>query len=427
MSIILNGAAHIRQRSIYLLGILGHSPKIPVSLEELENAARKVLPKKTLAIIDGGAGYEKIYIENNRAFKKWSIVQRVLTDTWECNSSVNLFGQEHSYPFMIAPIGINEIFNKQAEPAAAKAAASEDIAMIFSTQASTPMEKVAAVMGDSKRWYQLYMQNDEINKSLIKRAEACGCSAIVVTVDTNPYGWRTGELSLGHQPFFHKFKGLAQYSSDPVFLKLLEEHMNSKPESVVSGINFTLIKNIITMAWNFPGSFWSNLITRRPVYAINLITSLWSSESFSWEGIVKLRKLTKLPILIKGIQHPDDARLAVKHGFDGIIVSNHGGRQLSGGITTIDALPAIAEAVESKIPILLDSGIRGGADIFKAIALGANAVLIGRPYLFALTLAGEEGVKELLQNLKAEFDITMALTGCATVKDITKDKIQKLS
>lgn len=427
MSFVVEGALVLRQRMIYLQGLLGKRPKIPVRLDELEKAARKVISKKYMSSLDGGAGYEDTTGENNRAFKKWAIVQRVLTGIAGCDTTVDLFGEKHSYPFLITPLGINELANRKAEPAAAKAAASEDIAMAFSTQASVPMETVAAVMGNGKRWYQLYWQSDELNESLIRRAEACGCTALIVTVDLPVYGWRTDELSLGFQPFLQSFKGLAQYSSDPCFLKLLDEYMKSKPKTISPGFSFSLIKNLISMAWHFPGNFLGNLITSRAIHAQALLSSLWSTSALTWENIAKLKNITKLPILIKGVQHPDDAKLAVKYGLDGIIVSNHGGRQLSGGITSIDALPAIVEAVQGRIPILLDSGIRGGGDIFKAIALGASAVMIGRPYIFALALAGEEGVCELIQNLKAEFDITMALTGCKTISDITPDKIRRVA
>lgn len=419
-----------RQREIYLAGLSGIKPKIPTRIDALEEAAKKVLSPENFAFISGGAGREETQNNNRKAFQKWAIVPRVLKDFSEIDTSLNIFGQKHNIPFMLSPLGAQTLAHPDGERAVARAAASEDICMTFSTQASTPMEDVAAVMGDAKRWYQLYWsKSDEFNLSLIRRAEASGCTAILITLDSQMAGWRPRDLDLAFSPF-SCYIGLAQYYSDPVALKLLDdiiqEEASGKATLPKPKVNLRLISSLIKMARNYPGNFWSNLFSKRVLKGASVFLSLLGKPSLSWDEIVALKEKTKLPIILKGILHPDDAKLALQYGIDGVMVSTHGGRQLSSCITSLQALKDVAEVVKGKIPILFDSGIQGGDDIFKAIALGADAVLIGRSYVYALAIAGEDGVGELIRNLKAEFEMTMALSGCLTVKDITRDKLRLL-
>jgi lactate 2-monooxygenase len=415
-----------RMSDIFFKGLQGYKPKIPVCLDALDEVAHKYIPKGPYAYIHGGAGREHLVERNKDAFLKWSIVPRVLKDISEYDTSIELFGEKHDYPLILSPVGALDLASPQGEVAVGRAAASENIAMGFSSMASTPMEVVAAAMGKGKRWYQLYWTNsDEYNQSLIERAESSGCSAIIVTVDTKLIGWRTDDLTLAYSAF-ETFSGLAQYTSDPVFQQLLEQAIRKETSGPQPNITLKLLRNMLRVCWKAPGGFLNNIKTKRPIKTLEVFTSLFNNTALTWKDVAKLKSKTKLPIIVKGILSPEDAQLAIDYGLDGIIVSNHGGRQLSGCIPTIDALPPIVEVVGGRIPILLDSGVRGGADMFKAIALGANAVLVGRPYVYALAIAGEDGVRELIQNLKAEFEITMALAGCVNVKEITGEAVKRI-
>lgn len=416
-----------RMLDILYAGLSGYKPKVSLRLDKLEEIARQYIQKGAFAYISGGGGREDVVNKNHQEFLKWAIIPQVLMDVSVCDTSTVLFGKKHEHPFILSPIGAIDVANPDAEPAVGRAAKAEDIAMAFSSQASTPMEKVASQMGDSARWYQIYVtSSEEFNLSLIRRAEACGCSALLVTVDTKTMGWRTADLDLGYS-LANTYSGVAQYTSDPVFQTLLDEYISSLKNDPLPKITLKLIRTVIQMTWYAPGNFFSNLISRRHAHALALVQQLMAAPYLKWEDIVQLKKQTKLPVIVKGILDPGDAQKAIDHGLDGIIVSNHGGRQLSSCITAIEALPAIVDVVKGKIPILMDSGIRGGADVFKAIALGANAVLIGRPYLYGLAIAGEEGVREVIQNVKAEFEITMTLSGCTSISDITRDKLLRVN
>jgi len=372
------------------------------------------------AYIAGGAGNESTLWGNRAAFEKYKIVPRLLRDVSVRDTSIELFGQKLLSPLLLAPIGVLEMAHPQADLAVGKAAASLHLPYIFSNQASKPMEEVAAVMDESPRWFQLYWsKSNELVKSLVERAEKCGCSAIVVTLDTTVLGWRTRDLDLGYLPFLEG-KGIAQYTSDPVFQKLMDE-----PESLVKRkITMQTIRGLIQMVKNYPGgNFFAKLKSGRGVKAVQKFVSIYSNPALTWEDLKFLKTITRLPILLKGILHADDACKAIAHGMNGIIVSNHGGRQVDGSISTLEALPSIVDAVQQKIPVLMDSGIRGGADIFKALALGAKAVCLGRPYVYGLAIAGELGVKEVLQNTLADFELTMALAGCRSISEITRSAL----
>jgi lactate 2-monooxygenase len=255
--------------------------------------------------------------------------------------------------------------------------------MVLSTAASNTIEDVAAELGDSPRWFQLYWPtNDDMCASFVKRAEAAGYGAVVVTLDTRLLAWRPRDLSRAYLPFL-KGEGIANYLSDPVFRDVLGKDPMADHEA-----------------------------------AIGLWATLFSNPGVTWGDLAFLQDQTDLPILLKGVLHPDDARRAVDAGVDGLIVSNHGGRQVDGSIASLEALPEIVEAVPSDFPVLFDSGIRTGADVFKALALGARAVLLGRPYVWGLGLGGESGVTQVLRGILAEFDLTLALSGATKPSDL---------
>jgi lactate 2-monooxygenase len=310
----------------------------------------------------------------------------------------------------------------EADLAVAKAAASLGVPFIFSNQASKPMEACSALMGNNPRWFQLYWsKSNELVKSFVQRAEACGCTALVVTLDTTMLGWRTRDLDLAFLPFLEG-KGIAQYTSDPVFQKLLDDPEETIP--LKRSITWQSISGLISMVNRYPGEgFISKLKSGKPMKAVRKFVSIYSNPATTWANLDFLRQHTKLPIILKGVLHPDDARHAMEAGIDGILISNHGGRQVDGALATLDALPRIAAVVQNRIPILLDSGIRGGADVYKALALGATAICVGRPYVYGLALAGEQGVREVIQNLMADFELTMGLSGCSKISDITREMI----
>jgi lactate 2-monooxygenase len=297
--------------------------------------------------------------------------------------------------------------------------------MIFSSQASYSMKECAAVMGDSPRWLQLYWsKSNELVASFVARAETCGCSAIVLTLDTTMLGWRPRDLDLTYLPFL-RGKGIAQYVTDPVFQAQLEEAVRNPPEEDDTSLTPAALKAFAQMVRNYPGHWWQNLGSGKPRVAVQTFITTYSRPSLTWADLSYRRDLTSLPILLKGILHPDDAGRAVDQGMDGIIVSNHGGRQVDGAVGACDVLPAVVAAVDDQIPVLFDSGIRGGADVFKALALGATAVCLGRPYAYGLAVAGEQGVREVIQNILADFDLTMGLAGCTAVSEITPTNLAR--
>ncbi|MDR7316158.1 alpha-hydroxy-acid oxidizing protein [Brevibacillus nitrificans] len=361
---------------------------LPISIEDWEQKARELLPAGPFDYIAGGSGAEETLVSNRAAFGKWAIVPRMLRDVSKRTLGIELFGQQLKTPVLLAPVGMQAIANEEGELATARAAAAAGVPMVVSTVSAHTLEQIAETMGDAPRWFQLYWSNDrEVCASMVKRAEAAGYSAIVLTVDTIMLGWKRRDFRNGYSPL-REGRGLANYVSDPVFCSRLSE-VNT--ENAVEEV----LRNIY-------------------------------HPTLNWDDIDYLRQHTKLPILVKGILHPDDAKLAVERGVDGIIVSNHGGRQLDGAISTLDALPAIAEVVDGRIPVLLDSGVRTGADVVKAIALGATAVLIGRPFMFGLAVAGEKGVASVLDTLINELDVSVALTGSNSVAELNRSILIRL-
>ncbi|MBS1883216.1 MAG: alpha-hydroxy-acid oxidizing protein, partial [Actinobacteria bacterium] len=325
----------------------------------------------------GGAGLELTVAANRAAFERRQLVPRILCDVGDRELGVELFGTRLPSPLLLSPIGANGLLHPDGERGVTLAATAAGVLPISAITASITMEEVAAAAGAGPRWFQLYWPNDpELAASLLRRAERAGYGAIVVTLDTPVLGWRPRDLDTGYTPFVRGI-GLANYLEDPVFRSRLSRPPEVDPEAAVR--------------------HWAQT---------------YSSTTLGWGDLGTLREQTSLPIVIKGVLHPDDAREAAAHGADGVIVSNHGGRQVDGAIAALDALPAVRAAVPTELPVLLDSGVRSGADALKAIALGADAVCVGRPYLWALALGGEAGVRQVLRGLLAELELTMSLCGC---------------
>ncbi len=410
-----------QQTSIYAAGVSGRRPRVPTDATMLEERAREAMSSEAFAYVAGGAGTGATMRANRAAFDRWRIVPRMLRDVSDRDTSVELFGRTLPSPFLIAPIGVLEMAHREAERAVARAVRDLGLPMIYSNQASVAMEEVTEILGDAPRWFQLYWSTrEELVGSFARRAEACGCEAIVVTLDTTILGWRTRDLDLGWLPFLRGM-GIAQYTSDPVFTRLLSEPVDSSQPNPKP--NLSALKVLIQIGRNYPDRFLAALRSGRARAAVQRFVQIYSRPSLTWADLPYLRERTSVPILLKGVLHPDDARRAVDEGIDGILVSNHGGRQVDGAIATLDALPPIVEAVDGRIPVLLDSGIRSGADIFKALALGAHAVLLARPYVYGLALAGEDGVREVVTNFMADFDLTMGLAGCTSVGEIGRDAL----
>lgn len=416
-----SGDALSHLRSIFIGGLAGKRLPIPISPLPLEQAAQAVLSKEAFAYIAGGAGMERTISLNRNAFERWQIVPQMLRDVSEFQMEVDLFGARHPSPFLLAPVGVLELAHKEADLAVAKAAAAEAVPFIFSNQASVSMEQCSTVMADKPRWFQLYWSKSrELVASFVDRAEKCGCTAIVLTLDTTMLGWRNRDVEMAYLPFLHGM-GMAQYTSDPVFNRMIQIPVPTGPSpknnarSMAAGLS---------LMRRYPGNTLKHLVTGIPLKAIRKFTETYTNPSLNWEDLRYLRGLTGLPILLKGILHPSDAQKAMDYGMDGIIVSNHGGRQIDNAIPSLVALPQIAEVVKGKIPVILDSGVRSGADAFVAIALGAKAVCIGRPYVYALAVAGQEGVKCLIQNWTSEFELTMRLAGCRNVYEINSSFLQ---
>jgi lactate 2-monooxygenase len=363
------------QAEIFLRGMSGERPEHPIALTELERLVASTAEPRTAAYVFGGAGGEDTMRANLEAFRQWRIVPRMLRDVSERDLGVRVLGTEMPAPLALAPIGSQTIVHSEGELAVARAAAAVGLTMTLSTVASYTLEQVAAA-ADGPKWFQLYWpRHRELAVSLLERAERAGYRAIVVTLDTFLPGWKPRDLQGAWQPFLEGV-GIANYLSDPVFLSLLERPPEEDRQAAVGQFVFQ-----------------------------------FSNPSLTWQDLEWLRGQTRLPIALKGVLHPDDARLAREHGAQGVVVSNHGGRQVDGALATLDALPPIVEVVGDELEVLLDSGVRTGADVVKALALGADAVLLGRPYLWGLAAAGEAGVLSVLRAALAEFDLTLGLSG----------------
>ncbi|HTR30987.1 MAG TPA: alpha-hydroxy-acid oxidizing protein [Puia sp.] len=413
-----------RQRAIYSSGLSGARPAIPFHAQTLRDQARRKMSAEAWAYIDGGAGNEESMGRNTAAFSAVSIRPHVMRPNDSADFSATLLGTNLPFPVLLAPLGALDLVCPEADRIVAQACRDTGTPFIFSNQAGTPMETSSAAMGDTPRWFQLYWsRSDELVLSFVRRAEACGCSAIVITVDTTLLGWRSRDLSLGYLPFLRGL-GIAQYTSDPVFRDLLAAGGGLPgPGAPRPPVNLTTIANLLRLKSRYPGGFWKNLRSAEPLAAVRLFTSIYSNPALSWEKVTWLRGQTRLPILIKGILRADDARQAAACGASGVVVSNHGGRQVDGARSTIDALQEIRRAMPKPFPVLLDSGVRSGSDFFKAIALGADAVLLGRPYAYGLAIARRQGVRDVILNLLSDFELTARLAGCRTLAEIDKEMI----
>jgi len=372
-----------RQLEIYQLGFAGKKLSVPIPVSQLEKKAAETLTPQAYDYIAGSAAGERTARANLEAFDHWRIVPRMLRDVSHRDLSLELLGAKLPVPVLLGPIGVQNIIHPEGELAAARTAAWLGLPFVLSTLSSRPLEEVAQSMGSAQRWFQLYWGKDhELTANFLKRAEDSGYSALVVTLDTSMLGWRERDLQHPYLPFL-RGDGLANYFTDPVFCSRLDKPPRDDPAT-----------------------------------AIRLWTTLYSNPALAWKDLAWLRKQTGLPIVLKGILHPEDARLGLDHGADAIIVSNHGGRQVDGAIAALDALPPIVAAIGDKLPILFDSGIRHGADAIKALALGARAVLLGRLYLWGLAIAGEQGVRDVVQNFLADLDLTMGLSGFRSLQEL---------
>lgn len=415
-----DGTGRARQQAVYVQGVAGRTPAVPVAPDRLREAARAAMTRDAFAYVDGGAGTEATMDANRAAFGRWRIAPRQLRGAEPRQLGRTLLGRRLPTPLWLAPIGVLEMAHPEADLAVARAAAHEGVPFVFSNQASVPMEACAEAMErvrpGAPRYFQLYWStSDALVRSFVRRAEACGCGAVVLTLDTTLLGWRPRDLDLGSLPFLHG-KGIAQYTSDPVF----REEMQASPPDPAPTPPLTpkTLRAAVRQARAFPGATLGALRSGDARAAVQRFVGTYSRPTLAWDDLKLLRDATSLPIVLKGVLHPDDAARAVEEGVQGIVVSNHGGRQVDGSVAALDQLPAIVRAVGDNVSVWFDSGVRTGADVFKAVALGAEAVGLGRPYAYALAVAGEAGVREAIRNVIAELDLTLGLAGVRAVDEL---------
>jgi lactate 2-monooxygenase len=367
------------QNAIYL----GGGSEWPVSPDEWEERARETLAQGPFDYVAGGAGSESTVRANREAFERRRLRPRMLTGNVERGLSVEVLGLRSPAPFLLGPVGVLSIVHPDAELGVARASKATGVPMVLSSAASTSLEEVAAELGEAPRWFQLYWWGDrELARSLVDRASAAGYGAIVVTLDTLTLGWRDRDLRNGYLPFLQG-EGLAQFFSDPLF----RERLDVPPEDDLQTASLMAL-------------------------------AAFPNLGLAWSDLEWLRGRTDLPLVLKGILTAEDARLALEHGADGIVVSNHGGRQVDGAVASLDALVEVRNEVGPDATVLMDSGIRRGADVLKAMALGADAVLLGRLYAYGLAVGGAAGVEAVIRQLAAEVDLTLALAGGRSVRDL---------
>jgi lactate 2-monooxygenase len=379
------------QNEIYFAGLTGRLPALPMSYAELERRAAQALPPSVVSYVAGGAGDEATQRANVNAFGRWGLAPRMFVGATERELAVELFGTRWPAPLFMSPIGVIGICAQDGhgDLATARAAARTGVPMFASTLTADPLEAVAREIGNTPCFFQLYTPTDrDLAASLVQRAEKAGFKGIVVTLDTWITGWRPRDLSTSNFPMLRGLC-LANYFSDPVFRSRLDKSPAEDPRRAVT--------------------LWAQVF----------------GNPLTWDDLEWLRSLTKLPLIVKGIMHPDDARRAIDGGADGIYCSNHGGRQANGGLPALDCLAAIVDA-SADTPVLFDSGIRSGADVIKALALGATAVGVGRPYAWGLALGGEDGVVHVLRTILAEADLIMAVDGYPTRADLTRDSLRQV-
>ena len=376
------------QNEVYLKGLFGELPTQPFGWRETEAAAYAVMTPGAVGYVAGGSGGEETMRANREAFDRWQLVPRMLRGIPAHRThTTTVLGTTMPAPVMLAPVGVLSIVHPDAERAVARAAATVGLTAVVSTASSTTMEDIAAEAPDASRWYQLYWPNDpDLAASFVARAEQAGYGALVVTLDTWQLGWRPRDLSTAYLPFL-KGEGIANYLSDPVFTAGLPEGDQGA--------------------------------------AVLKFLGLFNNPTLTWDDLAWLRSQTSLPIVLKGVQHPDDVRHALDAGVQGVICSNHGGRQVDGAVGSLDALPGIVE-VAGDLPVLFDSGVRSGADACKALALGASAVLLGRPWVHGLALAGEAGVEHVLRSFLADLDLQTGLSGHASTSKLSRESLVRV-
>ncbi|SDP74626.1 FMN-dependent dehydrogenase, includes L-lactate dehydrogenase and type II isopentenyl diphosphate isomerase [Pedococcus dokdonensis] len=416
------GPGRTRQSLVYRAGVLGSRPTVPTDFAELERRAQAEMSPRAWAYVAGAAGEGTTARANRVAFERHRIVPRMLPGRVSRDLSVELLGRRLPAPVLLAPVGAAGLVRRDSDTAIGAAAAELGLPYILSNQGCSPMEDVAAAMASGPRWFQLYWSTDEpLVDSLLARAEASGAEAVVVTLDTTMLGWRPQDLNLGSLPFSQGI-GIAQYTSDPRFQEIVAERVAAKAagNGGSDDVKVTLgaLRSLLSISREHPGDLRTNLRSPVPRAAVETFLDIYSNPGLTWDRLATLRDRTSLPFLVKGVLHPDDAARAVEIGASGIVVSNHGGRQVDGAIASLDALPAVRSAVGPDLPVVLDSGVRTGSDVVKALALGADAVAIGRPYVYGLALAGRDGVRDVLANIVAELDLTMGLSGIGSVAEL---------
>ena len=409
------------QSRIYRAGVFGRRPVVPVEPARLAAAARRRMSPAAWAYVAGSAGRQQTARANVEAFGRHRLVPRMLVDVESRDTSVELFGRRIPAPLLLAPIGVLEMAHRDADLAAARAARALGLPMVISSQGSVPMEQTAAELGDTPRWFQLYWsKDDDVVDSFVDRAAAIGSDALVVTLDTHVLGWRTKDLDLGYLPFA-RAEGIAQYTSDPAFRRLVRgaaprrrarRRTARRPRPSARCCRWPATTPV-TCA---PTS--ARRCRAPPSRRSSTCSRGRRSPGTTSPGCASARRCRSCS---RGSSTPTTPRLALDHGVDGIVVSNHGGRQVDGAIGSLDALPGVVEVVDGRVPVLFDSGIRGGADVVKALALGAAAVLVGRPWVYGLALAGADGARTVLEHLWAELDLTMALCGVRSIDQIGPD------
>ncbi|GAA0253292.1 lactate 2-monooxygenase [Saccharothrix mutabilis subsp. mutabilis] len=378
------------QNEIYLQGLAGQVPPFTTDPEALEASARERLGPGPFWYVAGAAGSGATARANREAFDEWRIVPRMLTNATERHLGVSVLGTKLPAPVLLAPVGVQSILHPDGELATARAAAELGVPFVLSTASSHTIEEVAEAAGDGARWFQLYWPNDpDVCVSILDRARKAGFSVLVVTLDTWTLAWRPHDLDRSYLPFLRGV-GTAIPFSDPAF----RAGLAAPPEE------------------------------DRPMAILRWV-QLFTGTDKSWDQVAFLREHWDGPIVLKGIQHPDDARKAVDAGVQGIVVSNHGGRQVDGAVASLEVLPEIAAAVGEQVEVLFDSGVRTGADVVKALALGASAVMVGRPFAYGLAHGGQVGVRHVLRGLLADFDLTLGLSGHRSPAELSPEVLRR--
>ncbi len=414
------GAGRLRQGRIYTAGVTGSRPTVPTDAAALEAAARGAMSAVAWAYVGGGAGEGETMRANREAFTRRRLVPRMAHGVATRDLTVEILGRRIPAPVLLAPVGAAALVTRDSDLLIGRAAASAGLPYILTSQGCSAMEDVTAEMGPAPRWFQLYWSVDEdLVDSFLRRAEACGAEAVVVTLDTTTLGWRPQDLNLGSLPFARGI-GLANYTHDPRFQQIVADRLAApSTDAPRAKVTPAAVRTLLSISREHPGGLRENLRSPVPRAAVQTFLDIYSNPGLSWDHLATLRDRTALPILLKGILHPDDAARAMDLGVDGIIVSNHGGRQVDGAVAALDALVAVRERVGAQPLVLMDSGIRTGTDVAKAIALGADAVCLGRPYVYGMALGGATGIREVIDNVVAELDLTMTLIGAGSLADLT--------